>query len=87
MSCHVTYEILHSLFSYDLSDSHSLSPPSLCVSLSHITITLTLSLSLPGSYCGLCDPSCVVKCVDTGKWFCNGRGNTSASHVIQHLVS
>jgi RNA helicase (UPF2 interacting domain) len=25
--------------------------------------------------------------VDTGKWFCNGRGNTSASHVIQHLVS
>ena len=28
-----------------------------------------------------------MKCVDTGKWFCNGRGNTSASHVIQHLVS
>lgn len=38
------------------------------------------------SYCGLSDPACVVKCVDTNKWFCNGRGNTSAAHVIQHLV-
>lgn len=37
-------------------------------------------------YCGLSDPACVVKCVDSGKWFCNGRGNTSASHAIQHLV-
>ena len=24
--------------------------------------------------------------MDSGKWFCNGRGNTSASHIIQHLV-
>lgn len=38
------------------------------------------------AYCGIFDASCVVKCVDTGKWFCNGRGNTSASHIIQHLV-
>jgi regulator of nonsense transcripts 1 len=38
------------------------------------------------TYCGISDPSCVVKCVETGKWFCNGRGNTSASHAIQHLV-
>ena len=38
------------------------------------------------AYCGFSDPACVVKCVETGKWFCNGRGNTSASHVIQHLV-
>lgn len=38
------------------------------------------------SYCGLSDQSCVVKCVESGKWFCNGRGNTSASHIIQHLV-
>eukprot|EP01041_Mallomonas_annulata_P006922 gene6922-14061_t len=38
------------------------------------------------AYCGLSDPSCVVKSVDSSKWFCNGRGNTSASHVIQHLV-
>lgn len=27
-----------------------------------------------------------MKCVETGKWFCNGRGNISASHIIQHLV-
>lgn len=38
------------------------------------------------SYCGLGDPACVVKCVDSSKWFCNGRGSTSASHIIQHLV-
>ena len=38
------------------------------------------------TYCGLSDSSCVVKCVESGKWFCNGRGNTSASHIIQHLV-
>lgn len=38
------------------------------------------------AYCGLADPECVVKCVDSNKWFCNGRGNTSASHIIQHLV-
>lgn len=37
-------------------------------------------------YCGICDPACVVKCVDSNKWFCNGRGNASASHIIQHLV-
>jgi len=38
------------------------------------------------AYCGLSDPACVVKSIDADKWFCNGRGNTSASHVIQHLV-
>ncbi|RYH29331.1 hypothetical protein EON65_08845 [archaeon] len=38
------------------------------------------------SYCGIAEESSVVKCVETGKWFCNGRGNTSASHIIQHLV-
>lgn len=38
------------------------------------------------SYCGIYDPACVVKCVESKKWFCNGRGNTSASHIIQHLV-
>ena len=38
------------------------------------------------SYCGLSDPACVVKSVDADKWFCNGRGNTSASHIVQHLV-
>ena len=38
------------------------------------------------SYCGIADAACVVRCVDSGKWFCNGRGNTSASHAVQHLV-
>ncbi len=38
------------------------------------------------AYCGLHDPASVVKCVSTDKWFCNSRGNTSGSHIIQHLV-
>jgi regulator of nonsense transcripts 1 len=38
------------------------------------------------SYCGISDPACLVRSVDSGKWFCNGRGNTSAAHAVQHLV-
>lgn len=38
------------------------------------------------SYCGIHDPGCVVMCNSTKKWFCNGRGNTSGSHIINHLV-
>ncbi|CAG5132003.1 unnamed protein product [Candidula unifasciata] len=38
------------------------------------------------SYCGIHDPACVVYCNSTKKWFCNGRGNTSGSHIINHLV-
>lgn len=38
------------------------------------------------SYCGIHDPACVVYCNTTKKWFCNGRGNTSGSHIINHLV-
>lgn len=38
------------------------------------------------AYCGLHDPASVVKCVSSDKWFCNSRGNTSGSHIIQHLV-
>jgi regulator of nonsense transcripts 1 len=37
-------------------------------------------------YCGIHEPACVVMCNVTKKWFCNGRGNTSGSHIIQHLV-
>lgn len=29
------------------------------------------------TYCGIHDPSAVVMCNATNKWFCNGRGNTS----------
>jgi len=38
------------------------------------------------AYCGIHDPACVVFCNMTKKWFCNGRGNTSGSHIINHLV-
>ncbi|XP_022243255.1 regulator of nonsense transcripts 1-like isoform X3 [Limulus polyphemus] len=37
-------------------------------------------------YCGIHDPGCVVQCNVCKRWFCNGRGNTSGSHVINHLV-
>jgi regulator of nonsense transcripts 1 len=39
-----------------------------------------------GSYCGIHNPASVVKCVICKKWFCNSRGNTSASHIVNHLV-
>ncbi|OON21747.1 hypothetical protein X801_02355, partial [Opisthorchis viverrini] len=38
------------------------------------------------AYCGIHDPACVVYCNTTKKWFCNGRGNTSGSHIVNHLV-
>ncbi len=39
-------------------------------------------------YCGLHDPACVVRCNVAGcrKWFCNSRGRTSGSHIINHLI-
>ncbi|VDM35032.1 unnamed protein product [Hydatigera taeniaeformis] len=38
------------------------------------------------AYCGICDPASVVLCTNSKKWFCNGRGNTSGSHIVNHLV-
>ena len=39
------------------------------------------------SYCGVHDPSSVVKCLRSDKWFCNGKGlNGYGSHIILHLV-
>jgi regulator of nonsense transcripts 1 len=38
------------------------------------------------SFCGIADPTCVVKCVEDGKWFCNSCGSTSGSHIVHHLV-
>ena len=38
------------------------------------------------SYCGIHAPSSVVKCLACSKWFCSARGNTSSSHIINHLV-
>ncbi|XP_065221727.1 regulator of nonsense transcripts 1-like isoform X2 [Planococcus citri] len=37
-------------------------------------------------YCAIHDPSCVVMCNICKKWFCNGRGNTNGSHIVNHLV-
>lgn len=37
-------------------------------------------------YCGIHDPSSVVLCNACQRWFCNGRGNTSGSHIVNHLV-
>ena len=38
------------------------------------------------AYCGIHDPSAVAYCPAAKRWFCNGRGNTSGSHIIHHLV-
>jgi hypothetical protein len=38
------------------------------------------------AYCGISNPNCVVRCERTKKWFCNGRGGSSASHIVTHLV-
>lgn len=40
-------------------------------------------------YCGVTNPACVVRCnvPSCRKWFCNSRGNTSGSHIVNHLVS
>ncbi|KAL4855832.1 Regulator of nonsense transcripts 1 [Chlorella vulgaris] len=37
-------------------------------------------------YCGIHNPACVVKCLTTGKWFCNGRVTGTAACIITHLV-
>jgi len=38
------------------------------------------------SYCGIHSPASVVKCNICSKWFCNAKGATGASHIINHLV-
>lgn len=38
------------------------------------------------AYCGIHNPSSVVRCLACSKWFCSARGNTSSSHIINHLV-
>ncbi|VDN82417.1 unnamed protein product [Brugia pahangi] len=37
-------------------------------------------------YCGIHDPATVAMCMVCEKWFCNGRGSTSAGHIVIHLV-
>lgn len=54
------------------------------------TTTLTYDMkALPPhacKYCGIHTPASVVKCVQCNKYFCNGRGATDSSHIINHLV-
>lgn len=38
------------------------------------------------SYCGISDVKCLLQCVATKKWFCNGRGKSNQSHIVSHLV-
>ena len=38
------------------------------------------------AFCGIHDPASVLMCNQHKKWFCNGRGNTSGSHIVNHLV-
>ena len=39
------------------------------------------------SYCGFrTNPSAVVKCLQTNKWFCNARNVNSSSCIVAHLV-
>lgn len=37
-------------------------------------------------YCGIHSPASVVKCLACNKWFCSARGNSSSSHIVNHLV-
>ena len=38
------------------------------------------------AYCGIHNPASVVKCLACARWFCSARGNTSSSHIVNHLV-
>ncbi|KAK9466859.1 P-loop containing nucleoside triphosphate hydrolase protein [Lipomyces arxii] len=38
------------------------------------------------AYCGIHSSASVVQCTQCTKWFCNSRGNTSSSHIVNHLV-
>ncbi|KAK8802087.1 hypothetical protein WA158_006482 [Blastocystis sp. Blastoise] len=37
-------------------------------------------------YCGFHEPKAVAMCKQCGKWFCNIRGSSCGSHIIQHMV-
>lgn len=37
-------------------------------------------------YCGIHDPACVAKCVETKKWLCNAVVGSGGSHLVHHLV-
>lgn len=53
---------------------------------SRYLVSSKVALNCPISYCGIHSPASVVQCLICNKWFCNSRGNTSASHIVNHLV-
>jgi len=38
------------------------------------------------AYCGIHSPASVAHCTACKKWFCNGKGGLSGSHIVNHLV-
>jgi len=38
------------------------------------------------AYCGIDSPTCVVKCNQCNKWFCNAKNGANSSHIVNHLV-
>lgn len=45
-----------------------------------------LQLHFTHRYCGIHAPASVVRCLTSGKWFCNARIQASASCIVTHLV-
>lgn len=37
-------------------------------------------------YCGIHNPACVARCVETNKWLCNAAVGSGGSHLVHHLV-
>ena len=58
--------------------------------LSNLELYDELNMEIPEhacSYCGICGPSSVAKCLNCSKWFCNAKTpGSGASHLISHLV-
>jgi hypothetical protein len=57
-----------------------------CRRVASLTLCARIALACH-SYCGIHNPATVVRCVATGKWFCNSRPATlPASCIVYHLV-
>lgn len=37
-------------------------------------------------YCGIESTDCLIKCLGCDKWFCNGKMESSSSHIVTHLI-
>lgn len=74
---------------YDDDDMESLASAAVNGANGHHDHAKEENVELPDhacAYCGIHNPSSVVKCLSCNKWFCSARGNTSSSHIINHLV-